>query len=467
MNSDATFSPRARYLSPQSRLSGVRQIGDTKSKLWHPLNLLYIGMLLGPVTLSVSGRTPALHWVDVALGLLFIQWLLTGGMGSKRKHWILPRAFMWMLMYSIIAALSLMQADDLLHSAATAKLLIMPAFVFLIAYSFLRNRADVEHALTMLTIVGLYMGVTALLSWNSFFTGAAILKKGLEVKDMVQTVTGRSNTVAGVNALLVPAALVAIMIPGSRWKRILGVLALIALLVSIVFSQSRGAFLALIAAALLFLPTPTVNRSRVGAFLRRFGALLLIGIIAASAMAIFPQQLGDTLQSRFSYLIEQMNSNRDTNGRWVRWTFIVQRLTPSLVGIGVGNYADVYEAGYGQQMGGSAHNLFLDTMVELGPLGLMALLAYLWTVGRHMRSLLSNRANAREQIVNRALVMTFAVYLLDVLVEPNYYSPVFSYIVALTMAAGVVLSEEARSRSPRGNAFVHLANPQLPQTSAR
>ena len=41
-------------------------------------------------------------------------------------------------------------------------------------------------------------------NWEQFQTGAIALQQDYGAKDMVQTVTGRSNSVAGVNVLLAP-----------------------------------------------------------------------------------------------------------------------------------------------------------------------------------------------------------------------------------------------------------------------
>jgi hypothetical protein len=45
------------------------------------------------------------------------------------------------------------------------------------------------------------------------------------------------------------------------------------------------------------------------------------------------------------------------------------------------------------------------------------------------------------------IAMSYAIYLVNVFFEPNYYSPTFTYLFSIMMAMAFVISESACSRT--------------------
>jgi len=168
-----------------------------------------------------------------------------------------------------------------------------------------------------------------------------------------------------------------------------------------------------------------------------------IWTLVAIAMAVFlgwrlfPAQLKLTLLTQIEIANMQVSTSGETNARFTRWEILVHRSMKNPQGVGVGNYESL-SAVQDARLGGSAHNLYLETLEEEGWMGLATLLlglAYAWRAGRRILS-------AREAMIDEwtAVNMAWLVFLVNVAVEPNYFSVQFTYIfwiiVGTSAAAG-------------------------------
>jgi hypothetical protein len=392
--------------------------------------ILLLSMMMGPVALNIAGKTPNLFWQDVVVSLLVVR-LCCKRIITREAFFILPpKLLVCFFFYSVSIVYSLFLSENILVSVAVAKLYILPLVVFYLAYSTIKTEEDIKQIVFWMVVISLYFSISSLYNWHSYDTQAKILQDDLGTKDMVQTVTGRSNSVAGVNVLLFPMC---IYLATSKHKvqQLMSIVAMFTLLSSTFFAMSRGALVALAtglaAYILLSLRQEIANRRMtVGV------SIVIVGVLVASYF-VMPAGLQQMLESRFDQSIYEATTDYRSNSRLVRWQTSLQLFTQYPLGIGVGNYRTVMSTA-NSQMGGSAHNLFIETLIETSAFGLLPLLGILWCYGRNLLALLSHSSTARERCLAIVLVMVFCTYIVSVSLEPNYYSVTFTYLFSILMA---------------------------------
>jgi O-antigen ligase len=306
----------------------------------------------------------------------------------------------------------------------------MPLIVFITSARCFRSKADLQRILLSCSLVGIGLSAGALYNWSRFQSGAIELDAGLAAKDMVQMSGLRSNAVGGTAAMLLPGALYALWHANLRW-RLIGLVSLLGLCATIIFSMSRGSMIAAIIGVGVSLILRVCGRSR---NIDRKATWTLIAIAMAVFLGwqLFPAQLKFTLLTQIEIADMQVSTPGETNGRFTRWEILMHRSMKNPQGVGVGNYESL-SAVQDARLGGSAHNLYLETLEEEGWLGLATLLlglAYAWRAGRKM---LSTQTAMEDEwtVVNVA----WLVYLVNVAVEPNYFSVQFTYIFWIIVGA--------------------------------
>lgn len=195
-----------------------------------------------------------------------------------------------------------------------------------------------------------------------------------------------SNDFATLIASAVPIALHLVIKRGSGLFRLLGLGGLVALLLSFIWANSRGGFLALLAAGLVILIGYRVVSARV-----RIGVTVVVGLG-------FMLAAGPAFWTRMNTIA---NPHQDYNmtsseGRWQLWSRGIgyMEMRPVL-GVGVGGFpsaegqlsAGAREArahGRGEKWS-EPHNSFVEIGAELGLPGLLFFVTMLWTAVRGLR----------------------------------------------------------------------------------
>ncbi len=234
--------------------------------------------------------------------------------------------------------------------------------------------------------------------------------------------------------LLVPAAL---LIAGEVKRRVLKAalfFAAAASVAAIVLTHSRSGAVALAVALAL-----TLFRSR-----RRGRALLLAVIGAIALVALAPR----TFWTR-SQTIAEYEEDPSFSGRERAWRMLVVIFEERpLIGVGAGGFIDAWDRFAPLTAGGShliAHNIFMETLGELGAIALLLFGAYcawllwrLWWAGR-------------DPVVGvdaRALFAGLAGYIVCELV--NGYARSFNLYAAFAAAAGATAMFHFRARLLEG-----------------
>jgi len=184
---------------------------------------------------------------------------------------------------------------------------------------------------------------------------------------------------------------------------------------------------------------------------RRFRRAAVAGVVILLAyLAINPQVLSGSQVSLVATRFATVTQLQDTYGNA---RLSIYSATPSiiadhpLVGIGAGNFPR-YSIPYGLSQGGGgafahAHNVFLTVAAELGLLGLVALIFFIWAVSRHALTVLLNRSS---HYYSSGIALTAALAGLLLTAIPDY-PPGSNPVMAVLMIQIGALIRLARSQS--------------------
>lgn len=328
------------------------------------------------------------------------------GVGLLRDRLQAPPRMSWYwLGFAAWAILSVFWALDEDAVFTEVPTLIGLLLLYGVAVSFRVSRQQLSR-INFLAIVG---GLAAsLLSISNFLSG-------------VTTIEARSSLISGSQqadpnifaaSLLIPLALALAEFMGNRglFEKVMMLLAALTIVVAILLTMSRGAVLALIGMAVVFLvrsrprPAALVGMVAVGSTMSGLGMLYLPPLFLL----------------RFKHALETGGAGR--LDIWVAgWSalkhFFVQ-------GAGMANFEIAYQqfAGFAPTFRGysrAAHNIYLQIAVELGLIGAVL---FVWAISAHIRRLHSGQPArfrppdplviAAEAMVVGMLVSAFFVGLL-------------------------------------------------------
>ncbi len=250
-----------------------------------------------------------------------------------------------------------------------------------------------------------------------------------------------SNDFATLIASTVPIALHLVVARGWRVPRLVGIAGLGALLLAFIWANSRGGFLALLAAALVIL---------IG--YRVVSAPVRIGVAVVAVLG-FALAAGPSFWARMNTIT---NADQDYNmtsseGRWQLWERGMGYMEARpLLGVGIGGFPsaegqlsqqarDARAHGRGEKWS-EPHNSFVQIGAELGIPGLLLFLGMLWSAVRGLRGL----QDAGMAVGMLAAVAAFAVggFFLSLAYKEMLY-------VLIALAAAARLSNQGGLRLPQ------------------
>jgi O-antigen ligase len=344
--------------------------------------------------------------------LIFIRWHLYG---ERSSGWLLPAALI--IVYGLVGATSLLYAADFDRALAAFLGYSKDGTIAVVIVLLIRNAATLRRAVWALLAAGIFLGT---ISVFQYLTGTFTNTYGGFGQAAVENIVGNTNDyrIAGpigdpnfyaqTLVVLVPLALDRFMSEHSIRLRILAAWALIACVLSIIFTFSRGGLVALMVVAAL----------RLMARSSKLATILILVTLAFTLAPLLPSSYADRLVTVITYL---PGSGRDVReevsfrGRAsaVQVGFMMFADHP-LLGVGQQNYPVLYQQ-YSQQLGidprrwdQSPHSLSLEVLAETGVVGLVAFAALLWAMFRRMRQA---RMLLRESALSRAADMISALSL--------------------------------------------------------
>jgi O-antigen ligase len=211
------------------------------------------------------------------------------------------------------------------------------------------------------------------------------------------------------------------------------------MLLAIVLTQSRGALICLAGGLLLFFGQLLVSRTI--SLRSAVWILIVVGftVVATSVIwSLIPNIVVTDFMTRLMPLASDLAAgDMSDNNRAVLWAPVIASIVSHpLIGIGLGNQS---QSGFLLvDMVTSAHNVLLEAWLELGILGMVALLVFLWSAWSMWRSLAFNR-NACYFRFCLAGLLSFQLSILHCMGEPSFWGIQFAYLFWTALGAGMAL----------------------------
>lgn len=342
--------------------------------------------------------------VRILIPALFLMWLIRGL--AKKNIWISNQPQTWFLLAFLFLALaSLFGGLDFSKGARKALYLLSIFPVYFVASDLVRNselRLNAVRAIwaggTLAAAVALaqfslpfFLGIDKTLElWKrlaGFFWGNSFGKLIVENPSWLVNVSGDTwmrafgffpdpHVFSFFASLCFFAGLGYFAWERNKSRKIIAGAGEIVMLISIVLSFSRGAYLGLISGG-LFLLVVLIFRSS-----HRLKAAIVGFVFAAALFAAFSGNLRSRLYSTFN-LREGSNVERMEN--WRQGLEITK--DHPLLGVGLGNYSSQIDPASGNRSSIYAHNLFLDIAAETGILnGIFFVSIILFSIWRNVRN---------------------------------------------------------------------------------
>lgn len=413
--------------------AGTRTSAVTRSGLagLTMLDVMLGFILMGPLAvLTVAGRTPSLYWIDVVI-VIFSAFALSRAWAQPTdRTFRLPPAVVWAIVYVLICAASLLITQDILVSIATLKLRTLPIAVFLLASRQIKSRSDIDHFFQALAWFGLALAAISLYNWYKFSTGLLVLSDEFGEKDMLQLSFGRSNYLASMFVVLIPPMIAVIQDRRKKLAFLLHGFALVLVVTALLFTQSRGSLISLTVGliAWAFLTFSSAFTAR-----KVFTGLAVVLLLVMTTIFLWdkiPEGVRLGLTAAFGLLWSEAARGNLGGGRTELWVAALQGAWhSSFFGIGLGNQAIFYAQ---QQMTPSAHSVYLETLLETGIVGVIALFGFLYVFGRTLWRLWKECPPSDRRFVG-AMLATFVTALVNISQEPSFWGPQYSCLFWMMM----------------------------------
>ena len=327
-------------------------------------------------------------------------------------------------LYIFMASLSLFYAPDVSLVSQALSDLIKDVTIAIMIVTLLKSQVELRRAIWALLWAGIFMGTLSVIQYltgtftNNYggFAQAPFLQVVGDVQGYrISGPIGDPNFYAQAMVVLVPLAIERFLDEREVKYRLLALWALVVCFLTVIFTFSRGGFLALcVALAVWFFIHPP-----------RGLYLALAIVLAIAVIAFIPQNYVNrlmTLQQIFPsstngfYTQDQSIQGRASENL----TSIAMFLDHPLLGVGYFNY-ELYYLQYAEQIGlapdasaRAAHNLYLQVLAETGLLGLTAFLTLLWAaIKGALDSFRKFKSSNRKELVSMTVAIGagFAGYL--------------------------------------------------------
>lgn len=318
------------------------------------------------------------------LGLvILIRWLV---FFEKPRHWGIPATVL--AGYGFLAVLSILHSNFPSQSQAALILFMKDAIAIVAIVLLMRNEKDLYRVIWTLLFAGIFMGsistyqfITGTFERNYFGFGQAIFESGLGYYRI-------SGLGIGFNAysqrllILVPLSMDRLWSEEKGLKKFFASWAFLVVVLTVVFTYSRGAFLGLVIVLSLSLLFITFRKQL------QVGSLILVLIVGIFIIQFLPAQYLDRLATISEFSISEdprLTDDSSIRGRYsenlAAWRMFLDN---PILGIGLNNYKSHYleysrDIGLDPRLEGrSPHSLYLEILSELGFLGILWFFALQW-----------------------------------------------------------------------------------------
>jgi len=401
------------------------------------LFVFVLSLAVPPFSVTLLGRTPTVFLSEIVMALSALMIL-----GKRRV--LDRRVLLHVGGISLLVALSYFWAIDGLRSLAFVKIYIYPFLVLFLGMVSFGTRTDIDSIFEVLLFVFLGWALQSLFNWNLYAIGEQTLTYDFGAKDMLQTSWGRSNTVAAVNILLVPFVFYRLWF-SSVFGKIFMISALGVLMVSSLLAMSRGATIAFAVGIVFWLwqTFKLYGKKHLYSWGMTIGLMLVASYVV---WHIIPSSFADMFAARWWVLGDSAYIAGDD--RVTRWQAILSYLFTHPFGAGLGNYSVVLGS-INPLHGESAHNIFLDIMMDASVIAGIIYASLTLFLFKKASQSLRLASSFQDKVMAITQLTIHVIFLLNSLLEPNYFSSIYMTIVSLNSAAIIAFNRHLQPVVPR------------------
>lgn len=332
-------------------LAGIR----VETLLW----LVFSYILVDYGLRKFFGTTSSLasNWDELLLIFTFLAWPVQMALRGKLTYRLTPLDFPILLYLAAAAFLFLARSPQLGIAVEGVRVYVEYLLWFFVASNLTLNKRQVRALINWLVLLGT---LVALHGVYQYIIGVPIPSTWLDSTENVRTrvfsIVGSPNVLGSFLVLIIPITVSQLLSARGRLLKYFYALCLVPMVLSLLFTYSRGAWLAMAGALVIY------------GFLYNWRILLALMAGAYAAPRVIPG-----IASRIGYMLSPaylLSSARA--GRVARWNMALDKLqNHPLVGEGFGRFGGAVAA---RNIPSSNYvdNFYLKTAAESGILGLAA-----------------------------------------------------------------------------------------------
>ena len=395
----------------------------------------------------------AKFFVGLLIVAILIRWSL---FGERPKGWQVPAVVLGL--YGLVGFLSLVYAKNSDNVIYTLSNYVKDALIALVVVVLLKRAAAFRHVIWTLLAAGIFIGSLSVFQYltgtfDSTYGGFAQAElKGIAGSESGYRLSGPigdPNFFAQIMVVLIPVSIERMLHERKLILKILAGLAGVLSILTVIFTFSRGGFLAAVVTLLIFFivypPRP-------------LQLVIIIGL-GIGMFYLVPASYFDRILSLQDLLPDQsgridVRSDNSIQGRASQnlTAWLVFREHP-FVGIGLNNFEYRYpelskEIGLAPSASNRAiHNMYLEVASETGMLGLSIFLLIIWLSFRSILSARKKFLDAGEVEYSQlatGLAIGFAGYLVAAFFISAAFPRYFYLLVGIAFSMPAIV-EQARS----------------------
>ncbi|HPZ43179.1 MAG TPA: O-antigen ligase family protein [Bacillota bacterium] len=347
-------------LKPHPFLTGstvLRNVAGIRAEtlLWLVISYIVIDYALrsSPATAFLAG-----NWDELLLVLIFLAWPVQMALRGKLTYRLTPLDFPICLYMAVAIFLFLIRSPHLGIAIEGLRVYVEYMLWFFVGSNLLLNKGQARALVNWLVILGT---LVALHGVYQYIIGVPIPENWVDSAETVRTrvfsIVGSPNVLGSFLVMLIPITVSQLLSARGRTRKYLYTLCLVPMVLSLIFTFSRGAWLAMVGALTVY-----------GLM---YNWRILLGLAAAAYIA---PKLVPTIGARIGYMLSPAYLVSSTRaGRVARWNMALNKVKNNpLTGEGFGRFGGAVADRHIP----SSHyvdNFYLKTAAESGLIGIAAL----------------------------------------------------------------------------------------------
>lgn len=444
--SQANFSAPSNSIGPKASVASsptgqlespaVRPPFREKLRLRHGHTLTYAALFLFTVILyarpSEFYPSPVTSSIALVVGLATLALFIPSQLSLEGTLTARPTEVKLVLLFCLAGLLSIplaMNPSVAWHEFSST--FIRCIIMFIVIVNAVRTRARLKGLVFLALLAAVWVSVIAI---NDARLGLATVE-GYRVGGRGVGIFGGSNELALYLVTILPISIALVFISRGTLRKLLYVAGTVLMMVAIVLSYSRGAFIGL-AAVLIFLAMKFGRRNRLG-----IGIGILV--IGTGFLVFAPGNYGGRLLSIFFPSLDPGGSADARRGELLRSLYVALR--HSVLGIGMGNYQPIMSL-----RGQATHNAYTQVAAEMGLAALACYLMFMVTPLRKLGQIVRETLDARDHSHFYYMAVGLQAGLIGYLVSSFFLSVAYNWYVYYLVGYAVCLRRlyEAETGKP-------------------